>query len=116
MHFVPSLNAAVAVLFLFGLSWSIPVANLVPMALELGTAARAGSLAGAFLLVQSVAGVVGPALVGAWFDITGSKRALFAILACFLIGSIALLATLSAGFGEAPAPVRAEDEVLLAAH
>lgn len=116
MHFVPSLSAAVAVLFLFGLSWSIPVANLVPMALELGTAARAGSLAGAFLLVQSVAGVVGPSLVGAWFDITGSKRALFAILACFLIGSIALLATLSAGFGEALAPVRTEDEVRFAAH
>jgi len=110
MHVVPTLSAAVAVLFLFGLSWSIPVANLIPMALELGTAARAGSLAGAFLLVQSVAGVLGPSLVGAWFDVAGSKRSLFLVLALFLIGSIALLATLARGFGEATvaAPVEVE--------
>lgn len=103
LHLVPNLTTAVAVLFLFGLSWSIPVANLVPMALELGTAARAGSLAGAFLLVQSVAGVIGPSLSGAWFDITGSRRALFLVLALFLGGAFTLLATLAPGFGEAPA-------------
>jgi Na+/melibiose symporter-like transporter len=102
LHIVPNLTTAVIVLFLFGLSWSIPVANLVPMALELGTAARAGSLAGAFLLVQSVAGVVGPSLVGGWFDVTGTKRGLFVLLAFFLSGAFALLATLAAGFGEAP--------------
>jgi maltose/moltooligosaccharide transporter len=101
MHVVPSLTAAVAVLFLFGLSWSIPVANLVPMALELGTAARAGSLAGAFLLVQSLAGILGPSIVGGWFDVTGSKRGLFVLLALFLVGAFGLLATLRTGFGEA---------------
>ena len=100
LHFVPSLNVAVIVLFLFGLSWSIPVANLVPMALELGTAARAGSLAGAFLLVSSVAGVLGPSLVGLWFDVTGTKRGLFVLLAIFLCGAFGLLASLAPGFGE----------------
>lgn len=101
LHFVPTLGAAVGVLFLFGLSWSIPTANLVPMALELGTAGRAGALAGAFLFVQSVAGVLGPSLVGEWFDLTGSRRALFILLAVFLACALALLATLRAGFGEA---------------
>jgi MFS family permease len=101
LHVVPTLTAAIAVLFVFGLSWSIPVANLAPMALELGTAARAGALAGAFLLIQSLAGVLGPALVGGWFDVTGSRRALFLMLALFLAGSIALLASLTPGFGEA---------------
>ncbi|HTI64235.1 MAG TPA: MFS transporter [Gemmatimonadaceae bacterium] len=105
LHLVPTLMTAVAVLFLFGLAWSFPVANLTPMALELGTAARAGSLAGAFLLVQSAAGVIGPSLVGAWFDVTGSKRGLFVALALFLAGAFALLATLAPGFGEAPAGV-----------
>jgi maltose/moltooligosaccharide transporter len=100
MHFVPTLGAAVGVLFLFGLSWSIPVANLPPMAFELGTTARAGALAGAFLLVGSAAGVLGPALVGGWFDLTGSRRALFVLLAVFLAGAFALLATLEPGFGE----------------
>jgi len=100
MHVVPTLPAAVAVLFLFGLSWSIPVANLPPMAFELGTTARAGALAGAFLLVQSAAGVLGPALVGGWFDLAGSRRALFVLLAVFLAGAFALLATLEPGFGE----------------
>ena len=104
MHFVPTLTAAVITLFFFGLSWSFPVANLTPMALELGTAARAGSLAGAFLLVQSVAGVVGPSLVGVWFDVSGSKRALFVLLAAFLAGAFALLATLAPDFGEASVP------------
>jgi Na+/melibiose symporter-like transporter len=103
LNIVPSLTAAVTVLFLFGLSWSLPVANLPPMALELGTAARAGSLAGAFLLVQSVAGIVGPAIVGVWFDATGSKRALFMLLAFFLAGAFALFTMLAPGFGEADA-------------
>ena len=108
LHVVPSLTMAVAVLFLFGLSWSIPVANLVPMALELGTAARAGSLAGAFLLIQSIAGVVGPSSVGVWFDITGSRRGLFVLLALFLGGAFTLLATLAPGFGEARVHAAAE--------
>jgi MFS family permease len=101
LHLVPTLTLAVAVLFLFGLSWSFPVANLTPMALELGTAARAGSLAGAFLLVQSAAGILGPAIVGIWFDIAGTKRALFVLLALFLGGAFALFARLAPGFGEA---------------
>ena len=101
LHFVPTLAAAVAALFVFGLSWSIPVANLAPMALELGTAARAGALAGAYLFVQSAAGVLGPALVGEWFDLAGSRRALFLLLAAFLAGALVLLATLKQGFGEA---------------
>jgi MFS family permease len=108
LHIVPTLTLAVIVLFVFGLSWSLPVANLTPMALELGTAARAGSLAGAFLLVQSVAGIVGPSIVGVVFDATGSKRSLFVLLAIFLGGAFALFAKLAPGFGEAnvrlPAP------------
>jgi MFS family permease len=115
LHLVPSLTMAVAVLVLFGLSWSIPVANLIPMALELGTAARAGSLAGAFLLVQSVAGVLGPALVGLGFDAAGSKRGLFLFLALFLGGAFTLMATLAPGFGEARAPTTEEARDLRAA-
>jgi maltose/moltooligosaccharide transporter len=103
LHFVPTLSAAIVVLFVFGLSWSIPVANLPPMALELASATRAGALAGAFLLVQSLAGVIGPALVGEWFDVAGSRRALFVLLAVFLAGAFALLASLAPGFGEARA-------------
>ena len=102
LHVVPTLSAAVMGCFLFGFSWSFPIANLTPMALELGSAARAGSLAGAFLLVQSVAGVVGPSIVGSWFDMTGSKRSLFVLLALFLVGAFVLLATLRPGFGESP--------------
>jgi MFS family permease len=107
LHVVPSLTAAVGTLFLFGLSWSFPVANLTPMALELGTAARAGSLAGAFLLVQSAAGILGPSLVGMWFDATGSRRGLFIALAIFLAGAFSLFAMLAPGFGEAG--MRADD-------
>jgi Na+/melibiose symporter-like transporter len=102
LHVVPTLTAAVAVLFVFGLSWSMPLANLIPMAMELGTRARAGALAGAFLFVQSISGVIGPAVVGEWFDVTGSRRSLFLLLAAFLAGALALLATLGRGFGEAP--------------
>ena len=114
MHLAPTLAVAVSVLFLFGISWSFPVANLTPMALELGTAACAGSLAGAFLLVQSLAGVLGPSIVGYWFDVAGSKRALFVLLAVFLAGAFGLFATLAPGFGEAnvrSSPARRDDAV-----
>jgi maltose/moltooligosaccharide transporter len=104
LHVAPTLSVAVWLCALFGLSWSFPVANLMPMALELGTVARAGSIAGAFLLVQSVAGLVGPAGVGLWFDAAGSKRALFVLMALFLAGAFVLMATLGSGFGEAPRP------------
>jgi Na+/melibiose symporter-like transporter len=101
LQLAPTLPVAVAFCFVFGFSWSFPVANLIPMGLELGSAARAGSLAGALLLVQSLAGVVGPAIVGSTFDALHSKRPLFLLLAAFLVGAIALLATLRSGFGEA---------------
>jgi maltose/moltooligosaccharide transporter len=101
LQVAPTLSAAVALCFMFGFSWAFPVANLIPMGLELGTAARAGSIAGALLLVQSLAGVVGPAIVGSTFDVLHTKRPLFVILAAFLAAAIALLATLRRGFGEA---------------
>jgi len=101
MHVVPTLPLAVATLFLFGLSWSLPTANLPPMALELAPASRAGSLAGAYLLVASAAGVIGPSTVGWWFDVAGSKRSLFVALAAFLVVAFGLMSTLRAGFGEA---------------
>jgi maltose/moltooligosaccharide transporter len=103
LHVAPSLMNVVWLCALFGFSWAFPVANLMPMALELGSAARAGAIAGAFLLVQSVAGIVGPASVGVWFDAAGSKRALFVLIALFLAGAFLLLATLRSGFGETPA-------------
>ena len=104
LHAAPTLPFAVGLCALFGFSWAFPVANLMPMALELDGAARAGSIAGAFLLVQSVGGIVGPASVGVWFDAVGSKRALFLLMALFLAGGFLLLASLRNGFGETPAP------------
>jgi maltose/moltooligosaccharide transporter len=108
LHVAPTLTSVVALLFLFGLSWSMPLANLIPMAMELGTRARAGALAGAFLLVQSLSGIIGPALVGQWFDVTGSRSSLFLLLAGFLACAFALLATLQRGFGEAPVGAAAD--------
>lgn len=103
LQLAPTLSVAVAYCALFGLCWAFPVANLMPMALELDGAARAGSIAGAFLLVESVAGIVGPASVGLWFDAAGSKRALFVLMALFLAGAFVMLASLKRGFGETPA-------------
>jgi RsiW-degrading membrane proteinase PrsW (M82 family) len=65
--------------------------------------------------VSSVAGVVGPSLVGLWFDLTGTKRGLFVLLAIFLSGAFALLATLAPGFGEAAVRAPVTDEVAAAA-
>jgi Na+/melibiose symporter-like transporter len=106
LNIAPTLAMTVALCFLFGVSWAFPTANLTPMALELGSTARAGSLAGAFLLVASMAGMVGPAIVGVWFDVAGSKRDLFMLLALFLAGAFALLASLRRGFGETRALTR----------
>jgi hypothetical protein len=41
LQIVPTLTAAVDVLLVSGFAWSLPLANLIPMALELGTAAPA---------------------------------------------------------------------------
>lgn len=100
LHAAPTLSVTVGLCALFGFCWSFPVANLLPMALELDGSARAGSIAGAYLLIQSVGGILGPASVGVWFDAMGSKRALFVLMALFLAGGFALLVSLRRGFGE----------------
>ena len=97
---MPTLAAAVAVLFVFGLSWSIPLANLTPMALELDDRVarrRAGRRVPAR---AEPGGLSGPSLVGEWFERVGSRRSLFVLLAAFLAGAFALLASLGSGFGE----------------
>ena len=101
LHVAPTLPIAVGLSLLFGVSWSMPTANLVPMALELGPPDKAGSISGAFMLVASVSGMTGPAIAGVVFDATDSKRSLFLLIAAFLAVAIAFMATLRQGFGEA---------------
>lgn len=101
MHVAPDFRTACFLLVGFGLSWSLPTANLMAMAFELLPAARAGTLAGVLMFCQGVAGSIGPWLVGMAFDEMESKRTLFLWIAGFLAVALVAMASLRPGFGEA---------------
>lgn len=101
IHFAPSLKIATLLIAVFGICWSLPTVNMMPMAVELSGPARMGTWVALLFVVQQVAAFFGPAIVGGIFWIAGDNRLLFVLLAIFLLGGAALLSRLRKGFAEA---------------
>lgn len=98
---ITTLNVAFFALAAFGISWSLALVNLLPMALEHCGSRRAATYAGAFLFSMSAGGVLGPLICGATFDFAGDMSALFALMASFVGVAFLAMLGLRPGYGEA---------------
>jgi MFS family permease len=78
---VSSLAAAAGLLALASASWTLPTVNAYPLFVEPIPQERRGVLAALYLLAMALGGAIGDPLNGALFDLFGSYRALFLIMA-----------------------------------
>ena len=83
LHLVTSFTAVAALLALVSAAWTFPSVNAYPLFVEPVPPARRGVLAALFLLAMALAGVVGDPLNGALFDLFGSYRMMFLMMASY---------------------------------
>lgn len=67
---VPTPTLLMASLAPAGLAWALIIINLFPLLYEVGGEGRAGLLTGLYYAVTSLAGILGPQLVGVVFEMT----------------------------------------------
>lgn len=83
LHLVTSFTAVAVLLALVSAAWTFPSVNAYPLFVEPVPPARRGVLAALFLLAMALAGVIGDPLNGALFDLFGSYRAMFLLMATY---------------------------------
>ena len=81
LHFVSSFTALAALLAFVSAAWTFPMVNAYPLFVEPVPPARRGVLAALFLLSMALGGAIGDPLNGSLFDLFGSYRALFLLMA-----------------------------------
>jgi maltose/moltooligosaccharide transporter len=98
---VTSISLATPLLALASAAWTLPTVNAFPMFVEPIPRERRGVLASLFLLCMALGGAVGDPMNGALFDLFGSYRPLFLMMAVY--SALAFLAVLliPRGTGEA---------------
>lgn len=87
----------------FGMGLMLVLTNIYPMALEICPPNQAGTYTGLYYMCQHAAGILGPPLLGLIFDLAGTRRPLFLIVALFSGTSMILLLHVRTGSTEAPA-------------
>jgi MFS family permease len=98
---VDGMTRAAALLGLAAAAWTLPTANAYPLFIEPVPRGRRGVLAALFLLCLALGGALGDPLNGRLFDVFGSYRALFLLMAAYTgLACVAVLA-IPRGTGEA---------------
>lgn len=106
LHFLTALPAVTVVLVVAGLCWPLVNINSYPMVVEQCSAKQTGTYTGVYYIFSGLAGVAGPAVSGAVFDLMGSKRPLFFFaMVCM---ALALSLILMVRKGEANPAARAQ--------
>jgi MFS family permease len=98
---VTSVGATTALLALASASWTLPAVNAYPLFIEPVPPERRGILAALFVLCLALGGGIGDPLNGALFDLQGSYRSLFLVLAVYTAAAFAALLLVPRGAGEA---------------
>lgn len=98
---VSDMRQAVPLLALASAAWTFPTVNAYPLFIEQIPRQRRGVLAALFLLSMAVAGGIGDPLNGALFDLFGSYRPLFLLMAGYTALAFVAVLFLPAGVGEA---------------
>jgi maltose/moltooligosaccharide transporter len=83
LHFVSSFTAVAALLALVSAAWTFPTVNAYPLFVEPIPPARRGVLAALFLLSMALGGAIGDPLNGSLFDLFGSYRPMFLMMATY---------------------------------
>ena len=105
---VTSVTYAPPLLALASIAWTFPTVNAYPMFVEPIPRERRGVLAALFLLCMALGGAVGDPMNGALFDLFGSYRPLFLMMAVYTALAFVAVLRIPRGTGEAVvAPVTA---------
>jgi maltose/moltooligosaccharide transporter len=98
---VTTLGPATALLALASASWTLPAVNAYPLFIEPVPQERRGVLAALFVLCLALGGGIGDPLNGALFDLQGSYRSLFVVLAGYTAAAFVAVLLVPRGAGEA---------------
>ena len=108
LHFVSSFTALAALLALVSAAWTFPMVNAYPLFVEPVPPPRRGVLAALFLLSMALGGAIGDPLNGSLFDLLGSYRSMFLLMATYAAVAFVVvrgIATRQSPESRAPSPV-----------
>ena len=97
---VASLTLAAPLLALASAAWTFPTVNAFPMFVEPIPSARRGSLSALFLLCMALGGGIGDPMNGVLFDLLGSYRPLFLMMAVYTALAFVAVLCIPRGAGE----------------
>ena len=98
---VTSMTQAAPLLALASAAWTFPTVNAYPMFVEPIPRERRGVLAALFLLCMALGGGIGDPMNGALFDLFGSYRPLFLMMAVYTALAFVAVLAIPRGAGEA---------------
>jgi maltose/moltooligosaccharide transporter len=101
---VTTVSQAAPLLALASAAWTFPTVNAYPMFVEPIPRARRGVLAALFLLCMALGGAIGDPMNGALFDLFGSYRPLFLMMAAYTALAFVAVLRIPRGAGES-API-----------
>ena len=105
---VTSVAQAGPLLALASAAWTFPTVNAYPMFVEPIPRARRGLLAALFLLCMALGGGIGDPMNGALFDLFGSYRPLFLMMAVYTALAFVAVLRIPRGTGESDAGATSE--------
>jgi maltose/moltooligosaccharide transporter len=98
---VTSVSQATPLLALASAAWTFPTVNAYPLFVEPIPRERRGVLSALFLLCIALGGAIGDPMNGALFDLFGSYRPLFLMMAAYTALAFAAVLAIPRGAGEA---------------
>jgi MFS family permease len=101
LHGVSTIAQATPLLALASASWTLPTVNAYPLFVEPVPRERRGVLAALFLLCMALGGAIGDPLNGGIFDLVGSYRPLFLMMAGYAALACVAVLFIPRGTGEA---------------
>jgi MFS family permease len=99
---VTSVSQAAPLLALASAAWTFPTVNAYPLFVEPIPRERRGVLSALFLLCIALGGAIGDPMNGALFDLFGSYRPLFLMMATYTALAFAAVLAVPRGAGETP--------------
>jgi predicted MFS family arabinose efflux permease len=98
---VTTLDAAVPLLALTSVGWTLPAVNAYPLFVEPIPPQHRGMLAAVYLLCMALGGGIGDPLNGVIFDLAGGYRPMFLLMTAYTALALVAVLLVPRGAGEA---------------